>query len=373
MSSTEPSGTFDEVTGNIFEQTTQSGDSGMLGVTREFANNYSFVIHVYINSAVCFLGLFSNTLGVYVVTKDYKYNRTSIYQYMIVLMLVDNLYLFVEISRILESIARVFDFYLHNYISNNAPMVVAFIDMTAFHLSSIVLVLMALERLNALVRPFTVKQSWFARYPRQIILVVFVIVVIYFLPYPFCFEVLRYTNQENRTVYLLQTKTDLVNFYGKYSFAETIVTCVYPVVLLIINIAVPVILRRVVQKRKSELRTSLHETRQLKIAVIVLWIAFLYTLFSIPKIISQCLTYLDYDYQFDGKYAATFNFLLATGDLFQVLNSANDFFIYILISKRDRRLLRQMFCRKCNQRTGSTTYLSQQNAGLTVGNSYSSG
>lgn len=322
-------------------------DYGIFGITREFTDNYDIVIHVYVNTAVCILGLFGNTLGIMVLLKDIQCSRASIYRYMLALMVFDNVYLFLGLASSAVAIIKAYDFYLHNFINNHFPFVSGFLDMMAFHVSSIILIIMALERLNALVRPLQVKHSCFSKCPVKIILLVFVGVVVYLLPFPFCFEVLDSKDQENKTLYFLQTKPDFFDFYTNYNLVETVITCLYPVALLVINIAIPIFYCRAVQKRKTDLRSSSYDNQQLKITFVVLWLAFLYTVFATPKVFSQCLIYIDYNYQFDGKYAPTFFFLLFTGNLFQTLNAANDFFVYILISKRDRNILRFIICEKC--------------------------
>lgn len=343
MSSTERTALFAEVTGNIY---TENGDNGMFGITQEFSHAYEYVVNVYINSVVCVLGLLGNTLGVHVLRKDLK-NRTSTYRYMLALMLVDNVALVLGIVNSILTIIGLYDIYLHNFITNHLPFVSAFVDSTSFHGSSIILLIMSLERLNALIRPFKVKQSWFSNYPDKTIILIFIIIIVFLLPFPFSFEVLSFTNHENRTVYILRTKPSHINFYNIYNFAETLITCVYPVVLLFINIAIPIVYRHVVQKRKSELRTSSNVNQQLRITLVVLWLAISYTMFLIPEIFLQCLIYLDYNYQSDGKYAPTFYFFLYTGDLLHRLNAANDFYIYILISERERKIIRYMFCKQC--------------------------
>ena len=65
----------------------------------------------------------------------------------------------------------------------------------------------------------------------------------------------------------------------------------------------------------------------------------LYVLLSIPKLMLQTLFFMDNQYNFDGAYVQTFYFFTFTGDLFARINSANDFFIYVLVSRRYRNIL----------------------------------
>ena len=90
---------------------------------------------------------------------------------------------------------------------------------------------------------------------------------------------------------------------------------------------------RVMNKRRAlQSCNSKQDSQQLKVTIMVILIAILYVLLSIPKLMLQTLFFMDNQYNFDGAYMQTFFFLTFTGDLFARINSANDFFIYVLVS-----------------------------------------
>lgn len=326
---------------------TDQTDFGLLKITFSFYREYSFYGNVVISPIICILGLGGNTIGMRVLWRDCRNQKLSIFRYLFALMLFDNIFLLGGLFINVIAMVEIYDWYLANWIFTYTSFGSGYVDFVIFHTSSVLLIVMALERLNALVRPFTVKRSWFSKYPLKIIVSIFVSSALIILPYPFCFEVIA-SEYENKTFYLLTPKSDIRYFYEQYSFAENVVSSIYPIIMLGINIAIPIAYCRVLKQRKMDLpNVSSNDTQQFKITLMVLWIAVMYILLSIPKIFLQTLIFIDSDYNFSGKYFLTFYVFTFTGDILARLNAANDFVIYILISKRYRRILRVMLCRCC--------------------------
>ena len=324
-------------------------EKGVFEIPLEFFLQYSFIGNVIVTPIICIMGICGNSLGVYVLKRECRHQELGVYRYMLALMVFDNIYLLLGLAISTTSIIEVFDWYLANMLITHFTYVAGYLDLVIYHTSSVLLTVMALERLNALVRPFTVRRSWLSKYPLRLIAAIFVFSVVYILPYPFCFETTTVkSSQDNLTMHVLQVKPEVAEFYVKYSFVETIVSCLYPIVMLVINIAIPIAYRRVVQQRKMDLpNVSTKDTQQLKVTLMIVWIAVMYILLAIPKIFMQSLIFIDGDYNFDGKYSLTFYFLVFTGDIFARLNAANDFFIYVLVSERHRKMLKFMLCKCC--------------------------
>lgn len=323
-------------------------ERGAFEIPIDFFEQYAFVGNMIVTPIICFVGLCGNGLGAYVLWKDCRHQKLSVYRYMLALMIFDNFYLLLGLASSAFSVVMYYDWYLGNRIITYFSFAAGYLDLVLYHTSSILLTVMALERLNALVRPFTVRHHCLSKYPLKIIVTVFIISVLYIIPYPFSFEVIRFDSPQNNTILYLQIKPDIAEFYDKYSFGETLISCCYPIVMLIINIAIPIAYRRVLRRRKMDLpNMSSQETQQLKVTLMILWIAVLYVLLAVPKIFLQTLIFVDSDYDFDGKYNLTFYFFVFTGDIMARLNAANDFFVYVFVSERYRKILRYMFCRRC--------------------------
>lgn len=325
----------------------------IIEVSVDFFNIYTFVGNVIVTPVICILGLCCNGLGLFVLWNDCKYQKQSVYRYMFALMAFDNVYLLVGLVLGITSMIQTVDWFLANWILMHMVFVTGYFDVVIYHTSSILLMVMALERLNALVRPFHVKQSWLSKYPIKIICTIFGIIAVSVVPFPLSFEIVEITFM-NATFYNLQTKPEFDKFYERYSLVETLVSSLYPFLMLIINVAIPITYCRVLHRRRLDLpHISSNDVQQFKITMMILWIAIMYILLAVPKILLQTLIFIDRNYDFDGYYSLTFYFLTFTGDILARLNAANDFFIYVLVSERYRRIIRLIFCRRC---TGDEYY-----------------
>lgn len=325
-------------------------ERGIFEIPLEFFEPYSLIINAVVTPLICVIGLCGNGLGVFVIWKDCKVQTQSIYRYMFALMVFDIVYLLVGLLLGIVSIIQAYDWDLANVILMHIVFGTGYLDMAVYHTSSVLLLVMALERLNALLRPLTVKHTWLSIYHRRIIGLVLGIVAVSVLPFPLCFTIVSQTFL-NHTTLNIQTKPELLEFYDKYSIVEAVVSCVYPILMLGLNIAIPIAYCRALYRRRTQLpNISSNDSQQLKVTMMVLWIAVLYTLLAVPRIFLQTLIFVDERYDYDGIYGLTFYFLTFTGDVLARLNSANDFFVYVLVSERYRKLIVEMFYRKPSQK-----------------------
>ena len=327
------------------QTTTRQG--GMFDLTFAFHEQYMFIVYAILTPIICVIGLCGNGLGLFVVWHDFKHQKPSVYRYMFALMIFDNVYLVVGVTLGAVTILQEFNWDLANVLLVHLTYGTGYLDSLIYHTTSVLLIVMSLERLNALLRPLSFNQSWLCRYPIRIVCLTFVVLAIAILPFPLSFEIVPW-KYFNRSAIFLQVKPEFLEFYIHYSFGETILSCLYPVVMLILNIAVLIAYGQYVHRRRAHFATaSTIDSQQLKVTLLVLWVTVLYTLLAAPKIFLQTLIFIDSNYDFSGKYWLTFYFLTSTGDLFARLNSANDFFIYILVSGRYRKLLSAMFDKCC--------------------------
>jgi len=307
---------------------------------------YAKIINVVLTPALCIAGLCGNGLGLYVFLKDSKYQTQSIYRYMLALLAFDNAYLIAGCFFGIVSIIKVYDWYLANAILIHMLYVTATLDMIVYHTTSALLVVMSLERLNALLRPLTVKQTWLNRFPHKIIVLIFLICVAFVLPFPIGVEIITRL-KDNQTAYYFQSRPVFLALHRKLHLVETVISCFYPIVLLIINIAIPLSYCRYLKLRGAQLpHVSTNESKQRRITLMVLWVTGLYMLLAIPKVFLQVIIFfVDIEYDHDGKYRRTFYFFTVIGDFFARVNAANDFLIYVLVSDRYRKLLSIMCSR----------------------------
>lgn len=310
---------------------------------------YAFITNIIATSIVCILGITGNSLGVLILWHGLKFRKQSIHCYMIALMTFDNVYLMIGLIVATGSIIQEYDFWLATTMFVHLSFMTGYLDIVFYHASSSMLIVMALERLNALVRPFTVKESWLSLHPIKIIVSITGFNIIFALPFPISFRIVE-RPVGNLTFYNIQRKDELRQFYDQYNFIETFISGLYPIIMLVLNIAIPIAYCRVTNKRRVTLpNKSVDDTQQFKITMTVLWISVLYTILAVPKLFLQVLFYMDNNYNFDGIFVSTFYFLTFAGDILARLNAANDFFIYVLVSKRYRKILWLLLTRKFNK------------------------
>ena len=341
--STEPNETVMNVTfPSMFPPWTQAEFS----VPFDLFVRVSLVVNAILSPSVCVFGLFGNGLGLYVLWHDMKYQKQSIYRYMFSLMLFDNIYLIFGLLIGVTSIIQYYDFVLSNRLMTYLTFVAAYVDMVIYHTTSILLMVMALERLTALLRPLTVKQTWLYRFPRRIIVVILVTFAALAMPFPAGVEIFTYTFY-NVTMLDMRSRPAFAVFHEKWSTVETVLSCIYPICMLVFNIAIPVAYCRYLYRRRLHLPDmSTNDTQQLRITMTVLWVTVLYMLLAMPKIFLQVIIFfVDSAYDHDGIHRLTFYFYTFIGDFFARINAANDFLLYVLFTERYRRILSVIFTR----------------------------
>lgn len=314
-------------------------------ISEEAYEDFSFVANVIVTPIICALGLTANSLGIGVLLRASRQEKLAIYVYLCSLTLLDSIFLSTGLLRASPNLIAAFDKYLANMIEQFSNLGFIYVDMVLTYTATYIIVVMAIERLMALVRPFSVKDSVLTKHPKKIVLICFVLNAIFLTPFPVNFEVASFQNEENRTEYYLRYRLHAVQLMADYEFVHTFVHNYVPgCIMLVVNIAIPVAFSRIL-KRRSALKTSSSATgQQAKITLAVLCITVLYFLFSIPDSFIKTRAYFDEDYSFSGKYRMSFWLFVDISNLFTYLNAANDFVIYILVSDHYRRIFREMYC-----------------------------
>ena len=126
--------------------------------------------------------------------------------------------------------------------------------------------------------------------------------------------------------------SDYTDSFDALVFVETLILhYIAPLILLFFNIALVIAYRRFVSNRP---KTSNNGDNQNRITLVVLGVASLYLVLTLPVLFIQTLGFKDPDYKISGVYESTFKFFIDLGDLFAQIYAATDFFVYILLSKQ---------------------------------------
>ena len=333
---------FDDMT-NIGQQSEPT--RAAFEISLELFNECTFVVNVILTPIICTIGLCGNGVGLFVMWHDFKYQKQSIYRYMFALMAFDNVYLLVGLAIGIVSIIQVYNWDLANWLLMHMTFVTGFLDVVSYHTTSILLMAMALERLSALLRPLAMKQTLLYRYPVHISVIIFLIFAVLILPFPAGVEIIEQTYM-NRTILNIQSRAEFVEFLALWHRGETIISTIYPVLMLIFNIAIPIAYCRYLHRRSNLTSGGSSDTQQLRITIMVLWVTILYMLLAVPKIFLQVIIlFVDKAYDHDGIHSLTFYLFTFVGDLFARVNAANDFLVYVLVSERYRKILYVLFTR----------------------------
>ena len=236
------------------------------------------------------------------------------------------------------------------YINAVAKPAVIYLDMVFSHTASAMIIVMSFERLLALVKPMTVKYTWFAKYPTKIIFVCILFNILFIMPYPINFEVVSFQSG-NATEYSLRFREDVNDLMRNFMTVQRIVDNFIPVIILFgTNLAIPIKYYLISKRRLTALNMTSGQTRQqMKITSTVFAVTFLYMLLQIPMIISLLLPYFDLEYSFDGEKKLVFWFFVDLGNVFTYVNAANDFLIYILVSRHYRSVFKLKYCSCCSR------------------------
>ncbi|XP_052799323.1 G-protein coupled receptor 183-A-like [Mya arenaria] len=338
---------MDNITANLSDaenRSLTSDDKALFSISEESYNNFAFVSNVFVTPIICVSGMLGNCLGLGVLWRDTKQQKLSIYIYLLALTLFDTIYLLVGLIRSIPQYIRLHNEHMANYIEEHMKLGSIYIDMVLAHTGTGIIIIMSIERLLALVRPFTVKHTWLSKYPRGLIGVCFFVNVVFLLPFPICFEVDSYIGASNHTVYYLRfaswSKAPMDYFQLLQTFVDFFIPCV---VVLATNIAIIVAYSRMLKKRVSTL-SVVTGGQQAKLTVTVFCITIMFFLLSLPNLFIKVLAFIDKEYSFDGRYKLAFWLFIDISNLFTYINAANDFAIYILVSTHYRMVFCDMYC-----------------------------
>ena len=307
--------------------------------------------------AVGIVGLIGNCLGVGVLRRQAKQQKLSIFWYLLALTSIDVLFLLCGIIDGIPFNVKTFDKDLGKYLIAHFRLGLSYIDINCIHTARYFVVVMSCERLISVVRPFHVKNTWFARHPKRIIFACLLFNAIFLLPVPVNATVVT-INSDNSTSYAF-TFNNYKTFMATWWVAESIVHSFIPMAILVpVNIALPIFIYRAsLALRASRNATQKGGTSQQgKVTATVLVITINYIILSIPLVAAKWFQYISPEFSLHGRYRLVFWFFADVGKCFAYVNAANDFFIFFLVSKNYRSVFKKMYCGRCSGKS-SKKYL----------------
>ena len=327
----------------------------MFAIPPEVYQTFNLVVNIILTPLICLLGIVGNAVGIYIIKKDSDSKKHTIYIYMLSLMTFDIGLLVVGIVACVSETIKYYDVYLGNFLLEYCPPCKGYGIVVLKHVTAILLIIMSIERWMSLVFPYTVKQSVLSKYPRTIVATSFIFSAVYIIPFVAGTRVVPVIDATNRTIYVGTVDEDYFEVFFVYTYIETtILHYIAPLGVLVFNVLIIITYSRLVKQRTS-VKPSQITDNQRKITLVVLGVASLYVMLSLPNMFVQTLIFIDEDYSFYGTQWLTFRFFIDLGDLMSRINAASDFFMYILVSSHYRAIFQSMIYRRDTGYRSSTT------------------
>lgn len=304
---------------------------------------FTFVVTIILSPTISVLGLVGNTVGLIVLNKDKSRRNMSIYTYLLGMMISDTALLIAGFSTTVSETIGLFQKNLGNLLRSYLLIFGGYVNILLKEMSSVMLIIMSIERFLSLVRPFTVKNTFVSKHPKTIICLVFLFSTIYIIPFYIGFRITSFQDHLNNTDYRAMVLPEYYDLFEAYTYVETLLLhYVCPVLVLCFNLLIVITLSRLRKRSVLTVNNSVLNDNQTKITIVVLCIAAFYLILSLPSVFIQTLIFIEPKYGFDGPYNLTFFVFIRLGDFLARVNAATDFFMYIIVSSYYRMLFSSM-------------------------------
>ena len=316
-------------------------------ITPSLLREISLYMNGIITPIICLVGLAGNSVGLWILRREPDKNRMTIYTYMFALMFTDNIYLFLGLLAPIQEILNWYDPILALTMQSYLLVYRGYTFIVLKHITSFLLIIMSFERLMAVLKPFTSKDSYLSRHPGAAITITVIVSAIYMIPFFIGFRVVTIRNPQNITIHTTIIESWYFDVFIVYTYVETVILhYICPAMVLSLNIMIAIVYARHT-KQRSSMTMSKSSSNQTKITAIVLSVAVMYIVLSMPSLFLQTLIFIDDNYSFYGRHRLTFFFLVNLGDFLGRINSATDFFMYIFASNHYRGIVGAIACKCC--------------------------
>lgn len=341
-----------------------SVDEPFIPLSKETFEYLTYILNSILSPAVCVFGLVGNLVGIIIARRKCSKVRTQNFQFYIQALFVNNIALcLATIGFLLRYVIENFDFYLANSIDRFIKVASLYLIKVFSHFAVGIIIMMSLERLFSLLRPYTFSQFCLFRHPRRIMGVGFFISGVYLLPLAFCCETWTFTNNENQTVYEIVPRANFRMVFSFFVFFHSIALFfVSPFFIFIINISIPIAYFGYTRRISKSPQENVRRKQQTKITVLTFSIVIFYLLLSIPSLFGLSLSFVDSRYSAIGSFYFIFDFFMSFGLFMTQANCGCDCVIYFLFSTKWLLKLKRVCCKnkKCKQNDLSTVVTPQE-------------
>lgn len=328
-------------------QTSQDVATPLFAVSLELLMSYRWISNVILTPIVGVVGITGNALGLWVSAKNPVNRRQTIFGYVCTLMVSDIVTLILAFGLTTSEVLKYKDVYLESVVTSYLLIHGSYVVYVLRHIASAMIIMMSLERLLALLRPFATGNSCLTRYSWLVIIACSVVSIVYMIPYFAGHRIVTYQTADNKTMHAAVVNPGYLKVFHAYAFVVTIVLhYIAPLAIAVLNVSILVAYSRY-RNRRNAGRTKHTEDNHAKVTATVVCVSAMHILLSLPMVFVQTLIFTDNRYSFLGEYKATYFFFVNLADLIARINAISHVVVYILVSHNYRPILRTLFCRYC--------------------------
>lgn len=335
----DSNGTFTAYNSTMF-----NNKQPIFDISPEILSAFIYIVNIILTPIVGVIGLTGNIIGLYLLRIESVRRPLTFNIYLKALLLVDSSYLALGIIAAIVDVVNLLQDN-GNFLAAHFEFYKIYFDTCLSVLSVCMVIVLSMERLASLLWPFTVKKIFLSRHPLIVVVIAFITSTGVYSFLPLSTTVMISPNSENMTEYMIGIKPGyqtLVDWFTVVTF--TISYNILPVLVLVLNISIIIFFSRYTTKLSTHVRSNKTKDYQSKITIIVVCVAGLYIVLSVPNIFVQVLILLDDDYKIDGKFKLFFFFFLHLGDFLLRINAAADFYIYMAVAQNFRSGLKGICC-----------------------------
>ena len=304
-----------------------------------------FLIYQIFVPVISLIGITGNILGVIVLFQTRE--KTAFSVYLKALTISD---IFILCCGMLQFLCHLMAAHLRTIAtltSAYCQLIISFgIGNFLWNFSSSIITIMSVQRFVAIAFPFRIRRFFLKTHPRRVIAALLVIQVILRTPSLTWTEIVSKTGCGSAfTVYYLDYRDwsrDLMLRKVFYYFLIVWDMIIPVTTVIVMNIAILVFLKRRPEfpegARDRQTRTAEH-----KITVTLLVLSTFYVVSVMPHMTLYLLVTLGPKFTLTSKEYYLYSTIINTNILMVLLNSANDFFIYILASNHFRSMFKTKY------------------------------
>ena len=331
-------------------------------ITKEQHETAMFFIFQIFMPIVCSVGFVGNLLSVGVLFHSRDKNAFS--TYLKALTLSDTVVLFFGLVQFVSKV-------MQDYLTDLATFINAWVHLTvnfgifnfARSLSSLLITVLSIDRFVSVAFPLNIKDFVLEKYPKATIAILLVVEVILRAPTVIWTYVKSYEDcTMNMTIYYLEYRDWSKDPTLRRAFFWFLIVfdMLCPVLIVIVmNMSILVCLKRrpnlTASSKKKETKGAFEQN---KILATLMILSLFYILSVLPYMSAYILATLRPDFTLVTKDFYLYSIIIDTNILLVVLNSANDFIIYIISSNRFRALFKRRYScwvKEGLKREGSST------------------